>query len=185
MRFISLCPPPHHLNLLAQFGNGNHVAACQCQRRHKHQRPHHPLQIFSSSSSFFPLSIAHRIPCFTYLDVKFAKIHTHSAVLSKIFNFSNRPIVSPRHRLILFKFFPVPARRRPFKRHGYPKVPTPVFSRMYAIMDYLFFGRTLTHEKMSLSVPVSSARPRPCAVRARAVLFTATDLHYIAPDADG
>ena len=138
-------------------------------------------QIFSSSSLLVDLSIAHRVPCFTYLDVKILEnSHPFGRSFQNFLILSNRPIArpSPPHS---FKFRPVPACRRPFKRHGYPKVPTPVFSRIYAIMDYLFSGGRLPMKKCLFLCLSLLLVPVLALCEPRAVLFTATDLHYIAP----
>ena len=138
-------------------------------------------QIFSSSFLLLALSIVHRIPCFTYLDEKNREnSHPFGRSFQNFLILSNRPIVSPvpPHS---FKFRPAPARRRPFKRHGYHKVPTPIFSRMYAIMDYLFSGGRSPMKKCLFLCLALLLIPVLALCEPRAVLFTATDLHYIAP----
>lgn len=65
-------------------------------------------QIFSSSSLLIDLSIAHRVPCFTYLDVKIREnSHPFGRSFQNFLVLPNRPIVSPAppHS---FKFRPAP-----------------------------------------------------------------------------
>lgn len=142
-------------------------------------------RIFSSSSLLIDLSIVHRVPCFTYLDVK---IRENSHLFGRSFqNFlvlPNRPIVSPAlpHS---FKFRPAPCAPPPIQA---PWLPQSAYSRFFPHVCYnglSFFGRTLTHEKMSLSVPVSSARPRPCAVRTPRGALYGDGFTLYRPDADG